>query len=552
MNKKMKILMIIIIIIFIVIVASYASRQINRVIKQQSLAMEEEQLQKGIYYHVYNYDWDTKKGAMLVQIVDPEAGIEAVTCPDGTIINSYGKKKVSIDCSINIDNNYSFVATTTSGEVVQEEISINNNTIKDLIKLQYSEEQTKLTINLDYDKYENKYYKFNPNGDWIKYQGEFTILAEDIVKQSGYNEETKLSTIYLKGSDDIGNEVIIQNDIQIIAQMPKVNLIFRNTDTQTDINDMKQKIKDELAKNNISAGLMEVTLGGEELISSSGEDAETIFNTWGRIGYPGQWSYNPSTQSIINAENTGNYTGFYYSKTMNYEDIELEYNNTTTSGDDDMMGCMIRFNVNSNGTVSTYLFALDRHDNGGGISNGAYNGLLKITGKSFAHGNVQVLQKINKVWTRSEWINYKIIAKDNNIKVYMNGELVVDYTDNSNPILSGSYGFFSYSQANSMYKDIKGRGIKPYSLSELVDMTNWDKDANCIVNVNNETEAGLTGELANKINEKNIHYIGVTTQEHRQEVNNFLPTINNRGSYIDSTNYEQTIKDIVEYVKSII
>lgn len=553
MNKKMKIVLTIIVIILIIIIALLASRNISKVIKQQSLAMGEKQLDKGIYYHVYKYNWDTKEGMMVVRVVDPDSGIETITCPDGTIINSYGKRQVSIDCNIELNNNYPFVATTATGDIIQKEININETSLQDLIKLQYSEEQTKLTINLDYDEYKNKFYKFDPNGNWAEYQGEFTILAEDAVHQGGYNEETKTTTIYLKGSDDLGNEVTIQQKIYIIAQMPKVNLIFRNTEQGTNINDMKQKIKDELAKNNISAGLMEVALGGEEVVSSNADDAQTIFNTWGRVGWKGQWSYNASSKSIINAENTDNYTGFYYSKKMDYNEIELEYNNTTTDGDDDMMGCMIRFNVNSNGTVTTYLFALDRHDTvGKGISNGAYNGLLKITGKSFAHGNVQVLQRINKVWARNQWINYKITAKDNNIKVYMNGELVVNYTDNSNPILSGSYGFFSYSQANSMYKDIKGRGLKYYSLSEAIDITNWDKDTNCIININNDSEEGLTEEVASKLNEKNIHYIGVTTEEHKQEVNNFLPQVNNRGSYINSADYEQTIKDIVEYVKSII
>lgn len=221
----------------------------------------------------------------------------------------------------------------------------------------------------------------------------------------------------------------------------------------------------------------------------------TIFNTWGRIGYTGKWSYNSNTKTIINAENTNNFTGFYYPNNV-YEEIELSYNNTTTDGDDDMMGAMIRFNKNSNGTVTTYLFALDRHDNGGGIGKGAYNGLLKITNKGFAFGNVQLLQRVNKVWARNSWINYKLVAKDNNIKVYMNNQLIIDYTDNSNPIMTGSYGFFSYSQANSMYKDIVGKGFRRYTLTEAIEKTNWDKPTRYIVNINDSQQEQLTDELA--------------------------------------------------------
>lgn len=551
MNKKGKVIGIIFVIILILIVASLTGRRVGKLLTAEQ-DPEMQQLEKGIYYHVYDYDWKKQEGSMLVKIADPDNGIDTVTCPDGMIINCYGKTQVGIDYQIQNEHTYSFIATTNTAETIQQDITINQETIQDLITFDVQEEHTNLTINIDYHQYENKYYKFHEDGEWIAYQGEFSILAEDVVEQGGYEEETKTSIIYLKGVDDVGNEVIIQKKIPIKAEMPKVNLIFRNAVMEADINAMKQNIKDELAKHNISAGLMEIALGGEEVIQSNKDDAQTIFNTWGRVGYTGRWYYDDSSKSIINSENTNNFTGFYYAKRMDYDEIELEFNNMSTDSDDDMMGCMIRFNRNSNGTVTTYLFALDKHDNGGGINYGAYNGLLKITGRSFAFGNVTLLQRVNRVWSRNTWTNYKITAKDNNIKVYMDGQLVIDYTDNESPILSGSYGFFSYSQAYSMYKDIKGKGLKYYSLSEAIDITQWDKDTNCIININNETEEGLTDEVANKLQANNIHYIGVTTEEHKQEVNEFLPKNMNKGTYVNSADYEQAAKDVVAYVMSIL
>lgn len=544
--KKKYILLVAICIVLIAIILSIGAG-IN-LINKTARKIDKDPV-KAIDYSVYKYDNDT--GTMLVKIQDDENGLDEIICPDGITLKCYGKTQVSIDCPINKDGQYYFKATNTIGEIIDRTIIINQETLEGLMPVQYSEENTNLTIDINYKEYKNKYYKFGESDTWIQYNGQFDILVEEAVKNNAYNEEYKTVDIYLKGTDDLENEVIVKTKIAIKAELPKVKLIIRNTDTNMDIEKMKQDIKNKLAKDNISAGFMDLALGGEEIVQSNGEDAQTIFNTWGRVGYTGRWYYDANSKSIINSENTDNYTGFYYSKKMDYNEIELEYTNTTTDSDDDIMGSMIRFNRNSNGTVTTYLFALDRHDNGGGISNGAYNGLLKITGKSFAHGNAVVLQRINRVWKRNEWTKYKIIAKENNIKVYIDDELVIDYTDNSAPILEGSYGFFSYSQAYSKYKDIKGKGLRYYSLKEAIEITDWDKETNCIININNDKEEDLTDEVALKLNENKTHYIGVTLEEHKQEIDEFLPKILNRGMYVNSTDYEKMVDNIVEYVKTI-
>lgn len=545
---KKKYLLIVIALMVFLLLMLFVGIQRAKQINVNTKIMEQDKI-KQVEYHVYKYDNDT--GTMLVKIQDNENGLDEIILPDGRVLRCYGKTQVSIDYNIQNNNEYYFKAINTLGEVIDKNIVISQETLEDLIQVQYSEENTNLTIDINYNEYKNKYYKFGESEEWIQYNGQFDILVEDAVKNNAYNEDYKTVDIYLKGTDDLGNEVIIKREIAIKAELPKVKLIIRNTDTNMDIEKMKQDIKNKLAKDNISAGFMDLALGGEEIVQSNGEDAQTIFNTWGRVGYTGRWYYDANSKSIINSENTDNYTGFYYSKKMDYNEIELEYTNTTTDSDDDIMGSMIRFNRNSNGTVTTYLFALDRHDNGGGISNGAYNGLLKITGKSFAHGNAVVLQRINRVWKRNEWTKYKIIAKENNIKVYIDDELVIDYTDNSAPILEGSYGFFSYSQAYSKYKDIKGKGLRYYSLKEAIEITDWDKETNCIININNDKEEDLTDEVALKLNENKTHYIGVTTEEHKQEIDEFLPKILNRGMYVNSTDYEKMVDNIVEYVKTI-
>lgn len=544
---KKKYLLIVIVLMVFLLLTLFVGIQRAKQINVNTKIMEQDKI-KQVEYHVYKYNND--EGTMLVKIQDNENGLDEIILPDGRVLRCYGKTQVSIDYNIQNNNEYYFKAINTLGEVIDKNIVISQETLEDLIQVQYSEENTNLTIDINYNEYKNKYYKFGESEEWTQYNGQFDILVEDAVKNNAYNEEYKTVDIYLKGADDLENEVIVKTKIAIKAELPKVKLIIRNTDTNMDIEKMKQDIKSKLAKDNISAGFMDLALGGEEIVQSNGEDAQTIFNTWGRVGYTGRWYYDANSKSIINSENTNNLTGFYYSKTMDYNEIELEYNNTSTNSDDDMMGSMIRFSRNSNGTVNTYLFALVKNDNGGGVASLSNNGLLKITGKSFSYGNVTVLQRVNKVWKRNEWTKYKIIAKENNIKVYMDDELVVDYTD-PDPILTGSYGFFSYSQPSAMYKDIKGKGLKYYSLLDCINITSWDKETNCIININNDKEENLTDEVALKLNENKTHYIGVTLEEHKQEIDEFLPKILNRGMYVNSTDYEKMVDSIVEYVKTI-
>lgn len=51
------------------------------------------------------------------------------------------------------------------------------------------------------------------------------------------------------------------------------------------------------------------------------------------------------------------------------------------------------------------------------------------------------------------WDNYKIIVNNNNIKVYINGSQVINYTDNSSPYLTGKIGLYN-EDAKVYYDDV--------------------------------------------------------------------------------------------------
>lgn len=354
------------------------------------------------------------------------------------------------------------------------------------------------------------------------------------------------------------------NTVQLsIVYKNKLEVALSKYRSSMDTTNFKEDVYQELENMGINRNLVTFHDIERQEVNSNATDAATIFNTWGRVGWTGQWSYNQNEGTVINAQNTDNYTGFYDPNCFEYSDITMLYDNTTTDSDDDVMGAMVRFNVNPNGTVTTYVFALDRHDYNSGIGNGQYNGLLKITNNSFAAGSVQLLQHTNAVWTRNKWTTYRIEVKANNIKVYQQvagqaEQLLIDYTDTDNPIYSGTYGFFSYSQAYSKYKNIHVETEKYESFDDaLLNVTFDETNFHAIVNITDEEEPALTvpelraSILSRSLNE-DIHYIGLGTDDNKEQIEEFIAQNDDKGTYIDNTNYANAVHKTAEYIRDLL
>ena len=190
-----------------------------------------------------------------------------------------------------------------------------------------------------------------------------------------------------------------------------------------------------------------------------GVDILSAWNNWtpisaysgGTMQYPGQWSYN-SNGYIVNAENTDDMIGFY-NPTTNYSDMDISISMGSWSGDDDTLGAMIRFSEDKDHNCTGYDFAYDGAD----INDGWFRGLYKINGKQFLFKNLEkVVDLPTTHWQRGNYETIRISAQGNNIKVWRNNTLIVNYTD-PNPIEAGSYGFMSASQPDARFKGITGK-----------------------------------------------------------------------------------------------
>lgn len=145
-----------------------------------------------------------------------------------------------------------------------------------------------------------------------------------------------------------------------------------------------------------------------------------------------------------------------------------------------------------------------------------------------------------------------MIAKGSTISAYLDDKLIATTTDDS--ISSGTVGFMAYSQAYSYYRNITIYTTTVRTLGEIIRDVDWNSnDKNIIVNINNESDTDLTEEeVIGIMNSNNIYYFALGSDVNKEEINQFLQTINNRGMYLESTDIDASITSIAEYLVDVL
>ncbi len=430
-----------------------------------------------------------------------------------------------------------------------------NNLIDRVYKLGMEENDTTLQLESKENNYVLLVFENNngirqitaPNGHVIYANGKKKVTMDYKVEENmTYNFET------INMLNNVSNNSFIT---------PVSHIEITRNNINVDLKDIQSYINIHLNQILIATNFIKISTGEKNYIDSNSTEMSEVFNNWNSFGN-GHWSYQSSSKTILNSANQDRFSGYFYPEGQ-FDDIELSFNAMTTDSDDDMIGAMIRFNQNNSSSYSSYLFLLDRHDNGGGVSNGAFNGINKIINKNLAAAGYNYgwnlgnyLTKLdgnnNIIWKRNTWQNYKLIAKGTTIKAYIDEILVASVTDSS--IQSGTLGFLSLSQADTYFKDIVIKTEKSYTLSELVKNIEWtNHDINVVINLNNAVETSLSdNSLINYFNDGNIHYIGIGSDSNKSDTQNFINNINNRGIYLESTNYDNYMQKTIEYLSNIL
>ena len=204
---------------------------------------------------------------------------------------------------------------------------------------------------------------------------------------------------------------------------------------------------------------------------------EWIKGNW--LNYPddtGKWTTttingNPALGSTQNVDWTG-YLNTYALDTKNAVFEFKMYQNEKY--DDDNMGWTFRHTYtgspNDIKNHSYYVFVSNNKSvNGGAYASGLYR---KDVGQTT--GQMKMLVPMTHLRQPFTLYNIKIEIKDetngSRIKVYIDGEEVANYLD-TNPLPSGGYGPFSFSQAYAFYYDMNINGSSVYNIPPTLTVT---------------------------------------------------------------------------------
>ena len=194
---------------------------VNQFAKEQARA---EEVKKGITYKITYYT-EGKLG-LLIKVEDSENGIETIKYKnennEDIILSTNGKNEVTFDYPIIKDGDYNFSYETTTGEIVQKVISINDEFRKNIVEFTFQQEteiQTALTLNYNkenlYKDVTSKFYKIGKNATiWKEYKNDLRLDEYQLRENNAVNSDGTI-TIAIRQNLSDGNIVEYERNITL-------------------------------------------------------------------------------------------------------------------------------------------------------------------------------------------------------------------------------------------------------------------------------------------------------------------------------------------------
>ena len=219
--KKIKIIMFIILTIIILTGIILISNRniINQFTKEQVRA---EEIKKGITYKITYYT-EGKLG-LLIKVEDSENGIETIKYKnednEDIILSTNGKNEVTFDYPIIKDGDYNFSYETTTGEIVQKVISINDEFRENIVEFTFQQEtEIQTVLKLDYsenDLYKNvikKSYKIGKDATtWQEYKNDLRLDEYQLRENNAINSD---GTVTISVREDLSDGNVVEYERNI-------------------------------------------------------------------------------------------------------------------------------------------------------------------------------------------------------------------------------------------------------------------------------------------------------------------------------------------------
>ncbi|MFL0251509.1 hypothetical protein ACJDT4_13895 [Clostridium neuense] len=376
-----------------------------------------------------------------------------------------------------------------------------------------------------------------------------------------------------------------------LSKKKKADIVFTTgSDNNFNSDDFNNKVNAYVKNRLVNSGVdTNIQSFSTSTISTANSNASDIFNKW--QNYPdssGSWTYNSNDNTMGSTANVS-WTGYWDSSseaqkttdvTIDYDENEvlrntdigtLEYPNIRCHPDP--MGFTFRM-TNTNGVYSYYAFEIYSYQgvamlyrvNNVPNPNNADNGILvawtnttnPVVGLQGTYSKCLGFQHIdyNPLATH----HVKINAKGRHITIQYDSNNVFDVTDNdSNALINGSYGPYTYSMPNACFKNITITKGSSKSLSEALKEPTWrDNTHKFVVNLSEDALKSIVSSskdypttLSTMLSNKE-YFLGVMNTADESTVNSFIDQNDGHGTYINNNNIDTALNAVTDYILKIL
>ncbi len=367
---------------------------------------------------------------------------------------------------------------------------------------------------------------------------------------------------------------------------PYIDIVLAKGLTSLNVNNFETDMMESLQKEGIDTSMVNISAVESVYLSSNSADASVIFNTWEKYpkisGANFQANWQLSGNQIYTTANV-HWTGFWNREAENDSDYTIEFD--VMNGDQDPLGFTFRMNeIGTNqyafygveldtmhrtltlGKITSWIPNANDQMHGGPIyhttisaCDGYYSNYTSVShAGALSHCQGSRLTYKNYSFQQGTWYRVKIEAYGNNIKIYVNNSLMIDYTDTKSPLLDGGYGPYTASDPDGHFRNVEIRTQRTKSLEEVLRESEFRENAiKVLVNVQDDSNEQLTdpsslGELLTRTINGEIHFVGWGTDTNKTDFENFVLANNNNGMFTYNTDYQNAVTETAKYIKSLI
>lgn len=343
-----------------------------------------------------------------------------------------------------------------------------------------------------------------------------------------------------------------------VTQVPNIDVVLTKAKTNVDLTNFENDLLNNLASKGISKDKVKITAveAESEVTTESFEwQKDTMSPSIGSINITG------GGKDVVMKGNSrlAGKNAIYIMPTGNQEQ-EFNFGYNIDFGDSfNAAGMLLRVEKTGN-TLNGYMLSFNNSawNSAAGGSNGAIWEFTFPIGSNSSNFTKTLKKKLTI--NKSGNLNVKVTDKE---IIVNGGGLSAPETYELEKTFGSGYGFFSdhYSHGCDSIGSFTLSGIKLTTVTvkdfnEVLRAPDW-RDGACKVLVNvsdvtndqfEGTDAQLT-EIISRLMNDNIHYIGWGTDTNKAEMDNTIATNDNKGLFIDNSDYSAAIEKTATYIK---